>query len=82
VTEGYGIWLPIPKGRAHDDALTPVERAIVDALTDSLGRDRLRLVLGELLSFAEFTAELDSLMLDLEERRLDDEERRLDDEGL
>jgi hypothetical protein len=66
------IKLPVPNGRTHDDALTPAERAYVTALS-GLGRDRLRLVVGELLSFERFRIELDALMLDEEERRLDDE---------
>jgi hypothetical protein len=64
--EGYGIWLPITTGRAHDDRLSPVERALTDAMVE-LGRDRLRVVVGELLSVERFRLELDELLLDLED---------------
>jgi hypothetical protein len=66
MSEDPFIKLPVPNGRTHDDILTPAERAYVNALSE-LGRDRLRVVVGELLSVEQFRIELDELMLDLEE---------------
>ena len=66
MTDEPFIRLPVPNGRTHDDILTPTERAYVNALSE-LGRDRLRVVVGELLSVEKFRIELDTLMLDLEE---------------
>jgi hypothetical protein len=66
MTDEPFIRLPVPNGRTHDDILTPAERAYVTALSE-LGRDRLRVVVGELLSVERFRLEFDSLLLDLEE---------------
>jgi hypothetical protein len=66
MTDEPFIRLPVPNGRTQDDILTPAERAYVNALSE-LGRDRLRVVVGELLSVERFRIELDELMLDLED---------------
>jgi len=57
------IRLPIPTGRVHDDHLSAVERAFVDALAET-PPDRLRAIVRELLSLEAFRLELDELMLD------------------
>jgi hypothetical protein len=57
------VRLPIPVGRQHDDRLSPVERAFVDALVE-FPPDRLRVLFHEVLAQKELVLEAEELLLD------------------
>jgi hypothetical protein len=59
MNDEVGIWLPIKTGNVHDDHLSAGERAVADWLLE-LPRDRLRVVVTELLT-------VEGLRLDVEE---------------
>jgi hypothetical protein len=57
------IRLPIRVGRQHEDRLSPVERAFVDALVE-FSPDRLRVLFHEVLAQKELVLEAEELLLD------------------
>jgi hypothetical protein len=63
MNDEVGIWLPIPVGRQHDDRLSAVERAFVDALVE-FSPDRLRVLFHEVLAQKEIVLEAEELLLD------------------
>jgi hypothetical protein len=55
------VKLPVESGRVHDDRLSAVERAFVDALVE-FSPDRLRVLFHEVLTTKELRLEAEELL--------------------